>query len=196
MRLIANSQTYQLASTTNETNAADEVAYSHATPRRLTAEQMLDGIVHVVGVAAVFGGQPAEIRAVQLPGVRNGGHRFSKPEIGDRFLALFGKPGRLQTCECERSNSTTLAQTFEMVSGELINQLIDSAETRFAKAVREKLPTPQIVSDLYWSALSRGPTQQELAAAISHVDSNQKDNEGLQDVVWALLNSNEFLLRK
>jgi hypothetical protein len=196
MRLIANSRTYQFSSATNETNADDETGFSHAPALRLTAEQMLDGIAQVLGVPVSFGGQSADVRAVQLAGVRNGGHRYSKPEIGDRFLALFGKPGRLQTCECERSNSTTLAQTFEMVSGELINQLLGSTETTLAKAAAGKVADHEIIDELYWSALSRAPTHQELSAAVAHVGSHPANNEGLQDVAWALLNSNEFLLRR
>ena len=42
IRLIATSRTYQLSSATNETNAADRINYSHALPRPLDAEILLE----------------------------------------------------------------------------------------------------------------------------------------------------------
>jgi hypothetical protein len=195
-RLIMNSKTYQLSSTTNATNADDELVFSHVIPRRLTAEQTLDAIAQTLDVPIKFGGHDSGTKAVQLRGVRNGGHRYAAPEIGDRFLALFGKPGRLLTCECERSDGTTLAQTFEMVSGELIDQLLRSSNGRIASAVKGDGPIRKTITDLYWSALSRGPSGDELAAAEDHVKSSDDARRGLEDVGWALLNSNEFMFRR
>lgn len=195
MRLIANSATYQLASSTDNTNEDDETGFSHTIARRLTAEQTIDAIAAVLGEPVVFGGHKAGTRAVQLKGVR-GGHRYSTPEIGDRFLLLFGKPVRLQSCECERSNSPSLAQTFEMVSGELINELISRKSTAFAKSLAADVPIAEILTTLYWSALSRAPTAQEQTAMSKHIQSCSSPLDGLQDIAWALLNSNEFLLRR
>jgi len=133
---------------------------------------------------------------VQLKGVRNGGHRYSPPEIGDRFLALFGKPNRLQTCECERTNETTLAQTFEMVSGEIVSTLLTEPQNRIDRWLNDEVADAEIVDRLYWTALSRSPTADETAASVRHVERQSDRRRGLEDVVWALLNSNEFLLRR
>ena len=195
MRTILNSRTYQLSSISNRSNESDVTGFSHVVPMRLTAEQTLDSLCQVLGVRAKFGGYDEPIRAVQLTGVRNGDHRYSKPEIGDRFLKLFGKPGRLQTCECERTNETTLAQTFEMVSGELINSLLERHEGRISNMIRQQRSDSEIVTELYWYAVSRPPSDRELKASIGHI-KNRSRTEGLQDVAWALLNSNEFLLRR
>ncbi len=195
MRLILNSHTWQLSSEPNSTNADDQTEYSHVLPRRLSAEQLLDAIAQVTQVAPAFGGYPAGTRAVQLPGVRNGGHRHSPPADGDRFLSLFGKPGRLQSCECERSDSTTLAQTFEMVSGELVNSLLGNPQAWYLRDMAGDQPIDSIVDELYWRAIARSPTAAELAAAGRRIEGAESRQAGLQDVAWALLNSNEFLLR-
>ena len=195
MRVIMNSTVYQLSSSTNTTNADDEILFSRGVPRRLTAEQTLDAIGQTLDLPIKFGGHETGMKAVQLPGVRNGDHRYAKPEIGDRFLALFGKPGRLLTCECERTNGTTLAQTFEMVSGELVDELLRSDKGRIARAEKSSQSFTETIADLYWSALSRKPSAEELAAAESHVKSSNP-RRGLEDVAWALLNSNEFLFRR
>ncbi len=196
MRLIANSKTYQLSGQRNETNQYDERQFSHVAPRRMTAEQTLDAISQVLQVPAKFGGSPEGIRAVQLVGVRNGGNRYSRPENGDRFLSVFGKPSRLQTCECERTGETTLAQTMEMVSGEVISELLRDNQSCVARAVSSDQSTDEFLEQLYWSALSRSPSAEEKSAMTQHVTQHSNRREALQDIVWALLNSNEFLLRR
>lgn len=194
MRVIMNSATYQLSSTSSEDYT--QGSFAHTELRRLTAEQILDAICQVLGRPIEFGGHKSGTRAVQLKGVRNGGHRYSPPEIGDRFLRLFGKPNRLQTCECERTSETTLAQTFEMVSGEVVNKLLKTSGNRIDRCLAEKMSNADVVNSLYWSALSRGPTNEEADAAEQYVDAQQERRRGLEDVTWALLNSNEFLLRR
>jgi hypothetical protein len=196
MRLILNSQTYQLSSETNATNRTDETLFSHAVPRRLTAEQTLDAIGQSLEAAAIFGGHPRGTRAVQITGVRNGGNRYSKPENGDRFLALFGKPSRLQTCECERAGETTLAQTMELVSGELISELLRDSDNSVARAISSDQTTEEFLSQLFWTALTRAPTETEMSSLKLFVESKPNRQAALQDVVWAVLNSNEFLLRR
>ncbi len=196
MRLILNSNTYQLSSEPNETNRADETLFSHVVPRRLTAEQTLDGIGQVLQAPAMFGGHPAGIRAVQLTGVRNGGNRYSRPENGDRFLALFGKPSRLLTCECERTGETTLAQTMEMVSGELISDLLRNDQNSVARAMTGDQSTDEFLDQLYWSALTRSPSPDELHSMQAYLNSKPDRRTALQDIAWAVLNSNEFLLRR
>ncbi len=196
MRMILNSQTYQLSSEPNETNVDDETSFSHAIPQRLTAEQTLDAISQILDVPAKFGGYPDGTRAVQLAGVRNGGHRYSRPESGDKFLALFGKPNRLQTCECERTGETTLAQTMEMVSGELITELLRDPENRVADSVQSSESAARFLDNFWWSALSRPPSGAELASMLQHVTQGSDPKSALQDIAWAVLNSNEFLLRR
>lgn len=196
MRLILRSKTYQLSSVANDSNVHDELSFSHQTPRRMTAEQTLDAITHVVGASPTFGGHEAGTRAVQLTGVRNGGFRYSPPESGDRFLQLFGKPDRLQTCECERSEETTLAQTFELVSGELVQELLKQDSGRVARSVSSDRSTEDILTELYWSALSRSPSDEESIALIQYMNRKSDRRAALDDIVWALVNSNEFLLRR
>ena len=196
MRFIMNSKTYQLSSVSNDTNADDVINFARVTPRRLTAEQTLDAICRVLETSAKFGDGESGTMAVQLMGVRNGGHRYSPPEIGDRFLALFGKPDRLQTCECERTDETTLAQTFEMVSGELINELLNRGDNRIARLIQSDAATSVILKEVYLSALCRSPTDTELKSADDYISRQKDRRRAIEDVVWAVVNSNEFLLRQ
>lgn len=200
MRVIMNSTTYQLASSADggeEESAGDWIGcFARTEVRRLTAEQTLDGITYVIDSPIGFGGHNEGTKAVQLNSVRNGGHRYSKPEVGDRFLALFGKPNRLQSCECERANETTLAQTFEMISGEIMGKLLPKKDNRIGRSLKVGQSSEQIVFDLYWAALTRPPTNEEAQLAARHIQAQGSVRQGLEDVAWALLNSNEFLLRR
>ena len=66
---------------------------------------------------------PGSLRAAQLPGV-----------AGDvAFLKTFGKPDRLLTCECERSESTTLAQAFQMINGPTVRRKLDADDNRIGR---------------------------------------------------------------
>lgn len=201
MKLITNSKTYQMASVTsadeNLPNSDDrwDGCFARSKVQRMTAEQTLDAICQVVGVSAKFGGHETGTKAVQLKGVRNGGHRHSPPEIGDRFLKLFGKPSRLQTCECERTNKPTLAQTFELISGDLVSELMQRRGNRLERLMAAGHSDGDIVTDFYWTALSRPPTKTEQTAAVEFIESRDDRQQALEDFVWALLNSNEFLLR-
>ncbi|MBL8809952.1 MAG: DUF1549 domain-containing protein [Planctomycetaceae bacterium] len=196
MSLILKSKTYQLSSESNRTNIHDAVLFSHTIPRRLTAEQMLDTMAQVVETSVRFGGYPEGTRAVQLAGVRNGGHRYSRPEAGDRFLALFGKPSRLQTCECERTGETTLAQTMEMVAGNVVTELLKESGSRIDRSMSSNQTTDEFIGSLWWTALSRNPTEAELHSMRQHVATAKDRRLALQDIAWAVLNSNEFLLRQ
>ncbi len=196
LRLILNSRTWQLSSQSNATNAEDATLFSHVTPRRLTAEQMLDGMSQVLETPVRYGGYPTGTRAVQLAGVRNGGHRYSRPEAGDRFLSLFGKPGRLLTCECERAAETTLAQTMEMVGGNVVSEVMQGAGGRIERALRSGETTEAFLEDFWWSALSRRISNEELRELSEYVSASEDHRKALEDVVWAVLNSNEFLLRR
>ena len=156
---------------------------------------MLDAIAQVVGVPAEFGDHKLGTKAVQLAGVRDATHRFAERKIGDDFLTLFGKPGRQLTCECERTDETTLAQTFELCGGNLIDTLLQSSGGRIADAMRRGDSDEQIIDELYWTSLSRAPGRDESTASLEFVRNKTDRRRALEDVLWALLNSNELLLR-
>ena len=216
VRLIMNSRTYQLSSVPNESNRHDATCFSHAMVRRLPAEVLLDMQGDVLDSPARFLGHPTGIRAVQVPGVQSKLARKRSLENGDRFLKSFGKPDRIMSCDCERSNETTLKQAFMLVGASLNERLADP-ENRIGRLANSTLSDGEVIDQLYWSILSRRPNDTEYAAALSILHSSgdseatswlgllksAAENPGnnrrlvaLQDIAWALLNAKEFLFRR
>jgi hypothetical protein len=183
--LIMNSQTYQLGATPNNTNTNDNANFSRATVRLLPAEVLLDAISQVLDVPDAVRGAPRFVRATQLPGV----------SADNPFLKVFGKPERLLTCECERTDSTTLAQAFQMINGVAVRGKLETSKNRIGKLIEQELNDEAILSELYLAAVGRQPTEAERKAIIARVMCAADRGSGWEDVAWALLNSKEFLLR-
>jgi hypothetical protein len=195
IRLIMASRAYALSSQPNDTNADDEINYSHVIPRRLTAEQLLDAEHDVMGVPAQFAGYDKPMRAIEIPGVRVS-PRVARPTQADQFLVTFGKPPRLLVCECERSSETTLGQAFQLISGPETSKMLTTKDNRLGKLIEAGESDEQIIEELYWAALTRPPTDVESKALVDHVKHSRDRRAGLEDVAWALLNAKEFVLRK
>ncbi len=196
IRLVMNSQVYQLSSAPQATNRDDELNFSHASVRRLSAEQLLDSLSQATGVPLEFNGYPAGTRAGELPGVFAQRRRGTPSSPADEFLQLFGKPPRLQTCECERSNETTLNQAFVMVGGGLVKDLLARPGNRLSQLLVEQKSAAEMLGELYWATLSRAPATVELQATAAYIEQAPDRRAALEDVAWGLLNSNEFLLRQ
>ncbi|HEV3167152.1 MAG TPA: DUF1549 and DUF1553 domain-containing protein [Isosphaeraceae bacterium] len=183
--MIMKSQTYQLGSRPNDTNADDEANFARGSVRLLPAEVLLDSIGDAVGKPEAFSNAPRSVRAVQLPGAA----------LGSPFLKVFGKPDRLLTCECERSEATTLAQAFQLINGEAVRQKLEADDNRIGRLLTAGASEPEILVELYLATLSREPTDQERASALQHIGKAADRRKAWEDVAWAIVNSKEFLLR-
>jgi hypothetical protein len=195
VRTVMNSQTYQLSAAPNDTNRDDESNFSHALVRPLQAEQLLDALSQVTGVPAEFTGQPKGLRAGQLPGVATAG-RSGKATAAERFLTAFGKPDRLLSCECERSDDTTLNQAFQLITGELVNGMLTEKDNRLGKLLASGKGDRDVVEELYLAALSRPPSPREADAAAGMLGRAKDCRAALEDLAWGLVNAKEFLLRR
>jgi hypothetical protein len=116
--------------------------------------------------------------------------------MDDHFLTVFGKPPRLLSCECERSTGTTLGQAFQMISGPLVNDLFARDEGRVSQLAGSGRPAGEQVEELYWTALSRPPTAEELVTTVHYVEHATDHRQALEDIAWGLVNAKEFVLRK
>src|SRR5262249_31757883 len=148
---IMASRTYQLSAVPTESNKDDDSHFARAVVRPLQAEQLLDSFSHVVGVPAKFNGYPLGTRAAQLPGAQATRHRGEGPTDAEKFLKVFGKPERLLSCECERSDDTTLSQAFQLLTGDLMNKMLAESDNRIGKLLDAGKSNRQIIEEFYLS---------------------------------------------
>lgn len=196
IRLIMNSRTYQLASEPNETNETDQSNFSHVIVRRISAEQLIDTQSQITGVPLKFNGFPPGMRAAQLPGVRPEGKRNRRKSEVDQFLEIFGKPPRLLTTETERSGDCNMGQAFQMISGPTVNELVSRQDNCLNLLLKSGRSNREIIEELYWAVLSSPPTGEETNQILRFLNQSENPRIELEDLLWGLLNSKEFLFRR
>jgi hypothetical protein len=187
MRTIVNSRTYQESIQTNVWNADDKVNFSHAMPRRLSAEELMDGIALAAGSRPKFAEVPPDTKAEEFP----------DPHVGrDGFLDVFGRPARESSCECERRSDISLPQALNLVNGRTIGDAIADPKGRVAKLVLAGASDRAIVEELYLASLGRSPTAKEYDTAASFLKPGESRAAWAQDLLWSLVNSKAFLYNR
>jgi hypothetical protein len=195
VRHVMRSRTYQLASVADGPTGADETHFARALVQPLEAEQLLDALASVFGVPVAFPGYPAGLRAGQLPAPVQAGRRQTAT-TGSRFLKVFGKPDRLTTCECERSDEPGMIQAFQMLTGELLTGMLREPDNRIGKLLAAKADDGVVLDELYLAAISRRPSAAERAKLLGYVGAATDRRAAWEDVAWGLVNAKEFLLRR
>ena len=167
--------------------------FSHALVKRLDAEQIIDSMSKALSAPLDLEGFPAGTRLAQVPEGRHH-YRPLKTDL-DRFSQTFGKPPRLVASDCERSNELTMPQVFTLLSGPIVQDLLTRPENRVASWVKDEKSGATLVDTITWTVLSRPPSAEESARLTAHLESGPDLRKATEDVVWALLNSKEFLFR-
>jgi hypothetical protein len=192
---VLKSRTYQTASRLNATNRDDELNYAHALVQPLEAEQLYDALTNVIGTRLRFPDQPSGLRAGQLPGVQMKA-RGKQSDMSERFLKAFGKPDRLLSCDCERTDDTTLVQSFQLITGEFLNTLLTTPDNRIGKLLDAGTTDAAVLEEFYLAALCRFPTETESSAVLRLLASSKERRATWEDIVWSIVNAKEFLLRR
>jgi hypothetical protein len=196
VRTIVQSRTYQLSAEPNEHNQLDKQYFSRYYPKRLTAEVLLDGINEVTRTENTFDGLERGTRAVALPD-----NSFNASSY---FLTVFGRPDSSSACECERSQDASLAQSLHLLNSKFVqDKLTADAGRAAALAADTTLTSEQKLVSLYTRFFSRPPNDAEVKLALAHLGKTVKDKDGKdvpidprqawEDILWALINTKEFL---
>ncbi|HMF10953.1 MAG TPA: DUF1549 domain-containing protein, partial [Gemmataceae bacterium] len=186
-RTILMSRTYQLSAVPNTTNRSDHKNFSHANPRRLMAEVVVDVLNSALDVTENFGREvPPGIHAIEIAP-----NRIQNPDLASIFR-IFGRPPRTAACDCERSMEPAVPQTlFTMIDENLMKKIKTG---RLQKLLASRKTDESMVEELFLATLSRFPNDAEKLAALNHVKQNKDRPAGFVDVVWALINTREFIL--
>ncbi|MCI0334956.1 MAG: DUF1553 domain-containing protein [Planctomycetes bacterium] len=198
MRAILQSAAYQRSSVPAEGSRGDSRNYAQYYPRRLMAEVALDAVSQVTAMSTDF-------TQIEFPGAD-----FEKTEfyakgtraielydsaVVSRFLRTFGRHQRIITCQCERSNEPSLVQALHISNGETILGKLAAKDGKVESLMTTGLPNYRIIEELYLAALSRYPTDDEVAkllAVLNEAPASER-RAAVEDVFWAVMSSREFM---
>ena len=101
------------------------------------------------------------MRALKLP----------DSNVDSYFLKSFGRPERLLTCECERTDEPSMAQVLHIANGDTINEKLAAKGNRIDQILTAGEPDEKIVEDAFLSTLSRYPTEEERGRLLAELSS-------------------------
>lgn len=187
VRTICATEAYSLGSQFNDKNMSDDPAagemplFSHMYLKSMQAEQMYDSLI--VASNAHKSGRGGW-----------GAQEEQRQNWMQQFIVAFEND--------ENGESTTfngtIPQALMMMNSELIDKACSVERGSFLFETMSKPGSePQKIQELYLAALSRRPTRFELSKVQKMVNAASYSGNrlnGYQDLFWALLNSNEFVL--
>ncbi|TWT51499.1 hypothetical protein KOR42_35470 [Thalassoglobus neptunius] len=80
-----------------------------------------------------------------------------------------------------------------MNNGTLNNKLINSS---LKKQLMKMKDSKALVTEAFVSVLAREPTAEELSRYEQHIKTSSKRNEAVDDILWVLVNSSEFITKR
>src|SRR5438105_235591 len=188
---ICKSRTYQLSSVPNEYNRHDKQSYARYYPKRMSAEVLFDAVCQVTDSPAGFGGLPqdkhAPRRAIMLP----------DESFASYFLDVFGRPQRISACECERVSEANLAQALHLLNSDEVQNKLARPGGRADLVVKDPRPDEEKVEELFLWAFARKPTERQMKLALDHIAKYEKTKKvAYENIIWALLNTKEFIFNE
>ena len=201
MRLIANSETYQLESRyTGAWNATNESLFARKLVRRLWAEELHDAIAQSSGVPPAYkvfmGEDPNDIaggtvtlsRALLFPetnSVNMGG--ISVNGFLDAFL-------RGNRDDYPRNGEGSLSQALDLMNDSFVMSRVHSSSSGANSLINKSLAMTdaQLIDNLYMNVLSRHPSADEKAAALNALSTGNRTQKA-ENLLWSLYNKVDFI---
>ena len=184
MRRIMNSRLYQLSSLPNKTNVQDTSSFSRFYRRRISAENLHDILVQVSGVESGFNNLRWDARSVELWTTR----------MDSALLESFGLPNSSENCPVERDDRPSMVQALHLMNSEKLQAKLADKNGRAAKLAQDDKPSDEVVNELYLALYSRWPSDEEKRVALEAFKGRgSKRHEAVEDIIWALINTAEFV---
>lgn len=183
-RTLLQSRVYALSTAENESNRDDRQHFSHAMPKALPAEVLLDAVCQATGAPEKFEGWPLGARATQVWDNR----------MPSYFFRVFGRPVRATVCECERSNEPSISQALHLLNSPQINEKIAGRGGVARRLAESTMTVDQVTDEIYLGTLSRFPTAAERSLTREAWGAaGDSRRQAVEDILWAVLNTKEFL---
>jgi hypothetical protein len=194
LRLILNSQVYQLSPIPRSEDPRAAAMFACYPVRRLEAEVLLDALCLLTGTVEGYNSPipepftyiPASARSVDL----------ADGSITSSFLEMFGRSQRDSGYFTERNNRISDSQRLHLLNSSQVQTKIERSWRLRKLADTHRKDPAALVRALWIAVLSRPPLPAEEEAALAHgTESKLALKQATDDLVWALINSKEFLYR-
>jgi hypothetical protein len=87
-----------------------------------------------------------------------------------------------------------LPQTLFRMTDQAIMKKFIKQDCRALKLAKSKLNTDELIEELFLATLTRFPRADEKTDALKYLASAKNKTEAVTDVLWALVNTREFIL--
>ena len=164
------------------------------------AEVLLDAVSQVTDIPTEFTQvvyPGADVRKTDFYPKGTRAIQLYDSAVDSYFLQTFGRNQRRITCECERSDEPSMVQVLHLTNGNTLNEKLQAKDNRLQRWLASSADDTALVDDVFLTCLARFPNEREqqellslLAAAGSPVEERR---ELLEDIVWGILSSREFL---
>jgi hypothetical protein len=201
MRVILQSETYQRSSEVLPANRGDSKYFARYYPRRLMAEVLHDAICGVTKIPSKFETIDLSDGSTEKTAFYPDGTRATQlydSAVSSYFLSTFGRNKREITCECERSNQPSLVQVLHLSNGTTLNEKLTKSGGLLDAWMTSAKPDAALIDEGYLAALCRQPTAAErngLTELLAGTVGPER-RVVLEDFLWALLTSREFLFQR
>ena len=186
-RQIVSSETYQRSWRPNETNREDLRNYSRAIPRRIPAEIIYDAMKQATA-------KTDQLEEVRTNLKRRGTGHLSMRMAGTHAMKVFGKPDRAINCDCERVNQSTLLQSIFLQNDPLVRMRLEYSGWISELSESDSNDVSEVINKAWLRTVNRLPRAEEISRAKKHLASVPSTEEGVTDLLWALINTKEFIL--
>ncbi len=189
-RALLNSRAYQLSSKPNESNALDDRFFSRSHARPLSAQVMLDILNNAAGIDERFVGHGSPVgngdfgitRFVQFP----------VPNPGNYFLQVFGASKRVVLADVCPKLEPSVSQALHLMNSGYVNNKI--GDGKFVRDMMDPQRTERgVVEAAYLRTLCRLPSEAEVALALDLRQKSADRRMWVEDLLWGLVTSREFL---
>ena len=183
IRWICNSEAYNRTSQFGRDNEVDDPGagemplFSHLYVKSMEAEQLYDSLI--IATNAHRSGRSSWDQAER-----------QRQQWLQQFVIAFGTD---ENDEATTFNGT-IPQALMMMNGDLVQNATSGEKGSFLQEVlAERGSDVTKINRLYLATLSRLPTANERKLASNMIKGNRNKLAAYQDLLWALLNSNEFI---
>lgn len=161
------------------------------TPQRLPAEVIVDALATVTGIWDTYSSRVPEPFTFYPPRTR--ATHLGDATVSSTELELFGKVSRDVSLEAQRNNEISSRQLLYLMNSSVLEQRI--RKSGVLKKICEQNPTLEQLTDaITLRVLSRRATDSEKRLYKEYMEQNGLSLRDLAlDMVWAQINSNEFL---